>query len=165
MPWSNAGQQALPQLSGLLGLSGNPADMQNYLQKLPGYQFTLGQGLESVQNGFAARGLGTSGAALKGAANYATGLANNTYQSQVANLQNYANMGSNAAAGVGSNLIQAGNAQASGLLGAANSIGNAGLTYGLLNSASAGGGGLTPPSFSAPSYATNYLLPNGAPYA
>ncbi|MBJ9964500.1 hypothetical protein [Burkholderia seminalis] len=45
----------------------------------PGYQFTLDQGLKSVQNGAAARGLGTSGAAMKGAANYATGLANSTY--------------------------------------------------------------------------------------
>lgn len=45
----------------------------------PGYQFTLDQGLKSVQNSAAARGLGTSGAAMKGAANYATGLANSTY--------------------------------------------------------------------------------------
>ncbi|WP_144023047.1 hypothetical protein [Burkholderia sp. AU15512] len=45
----------------------------------PGYQFTLDQGLKSVQNGAAARGLGTSGAAMKGAANYATGLADSTY--------------------------------------------------------------------------------------
>ncbi|MDN8066335.1 hypothetical protein [Burkholderia vietnamiensis] len=45
----------------------------------PGYQFTLTQGLKSVQNSAAARGLGTSGAALKGAAGYATGLADSTY--------------------------------------------------------------------------------------
>lgn len=45
----------------------------------PGYQFTLDQGLKSVQNSAAARGLGTSGAAMKGAAGYATGLADSTY--------------------------------------------------------------------------------------
>lgn len=45
----------------------------------PGYQFTLDQGLKSVQNSAAARGLGTSGAALKGASTYATGLADSTY--------------------------------------------------------------------------------------
>jgi hypothetical protein len=48
-------------------------------QATPGYQFTLDQGLKSTQNSAAARGLGTSGAALKGAANYATGLADSTY--------------------------------------------------------------------------------------
>ncbi|MDI3301595.1 MAG: hypothetical protein QJR04_09605 [Burkholderia multivorans] len=45
----------------------------------PGYQFTLDQGLKAVQNSAAARGLGTSGAALKGASTYATGLADSTY--------------------------------------------------------------------------------------
>ena len=48
-------------------------------QATPGYQFTLDQGLKSTQNGAAARGLGTSGAAMKGAAGYATGLADSTY--------------------------------------------------------------------------------------
>lgn len=45
----------------------------------PGYQFTLNQGLKATQNSAAARGLGTSGAALKGASSYATGLADSTY--------------------------------------------------------------------------------------
>lgn len=48
-------------------------------QSTPGYQFTLDQGLQATQNSAAARGLGASGAALKGAAGYATGLANSTY--------------------------------------------------------------------------------------
>jgi hypothetical protein len=55
---------------------------QAQLEATPGYQFTLQQGLESTQNSAAARGLGNSGAALKGAATYATGLANQTYQNQ-----------------------------------------------------------------------------------
>lgn len=58
------------------------------LAQTPGYQFTLQQGLEATQNGFAAQGLGTSGAALKGAANYAENLASTTYQQQ---FQNYLN--------------------------------------------------------------------------
>lgn len=45
----------------------------------PGYQFTQQQGLKAVQTSAAARGLGTSGAALKGASSYATGLADSTY--------------------------------------------------------------------------------------
>ena len=55
---------------------------QQTLENTPGYQFTLNQGLESTQNSAAARGLANSGAALKGAATYATGLANDTYQNQ-----------------------------------------------------------------------------------
>lgn len=62
------------------------------LQQTPGYQFTLNQGLMATQNSFAAQGLGGSGAAIKGAANYAEGLAGTTYQQQFnnywTNLQN-----------------------------------------------------------------------------
>ncbi len=55
------------------------------LEKTPGYQFTLDQGLKAVQNSYAAQGLGTSGAAMKGAADYAEGLASTTYQNQFKN--------------------------------------------------------------------------------
>src|SRR4249920_1028299 len=55
---------------------------QAELEQTPGYQFTRDQGLKSVQSAAAARGLGVSGAALKGAAEYSTGLANKTYADQ-----------------------------------------------------------------------------------
>jgi hypothetical protein len=55
---------------------------QANLEQTPGYQFNLSQGLKAVQNSAAARGLGISGAAQKGAANYATGLADNTQNTQ-----------------------------------------------------------------------------------
>lgn len=55
------------------------AQDQQTLERLPGYQFALSQGLKSVQNSAAARGLGASGAALKGASGFATGLANQKY--------------------------------------------------------------------------------------
>ena len=55
---------------------------QAELEKTPGYQFTLGQGLKMTQAANAAKGLGVSGAALKGAATYATGLADQTYQNR-----------------------------------------------------------------------------------
>lgn len=48
-------------------------------QQTPGYQFTLQQGLKAVQNSASAKGLGASGAAMRGAADYTTGLADNTY--------------------------------------------------------------------------------------
>ena len=55
---------------------------QAQLEATPGYQFTLSQGLKAVQSAAAARGLGMSGASVKGAADYATGLASQTYQQQ-----------------------------------------------------------------------------------
>lgn len=55
------------------------------LPTTPGYQFTLDQGLKATQNSYAALGEGTSGASMKGAIDYATGQASNTYNSQFAN--------------------------------------------------------------------------------
>lgn len=135
-PYSALGLEAKPGLEGLLGMNGQ--NMLGTLEKTPGYQFTLGQGLESVQNGYAARGLGSSGAAMKGAANYAEGLAQNTYQGMFNNYLNLLGVGANAAAGQGSNLIGGANAQAAGLVGASNSLGNI-PSYMLLNNAIGGG--------------------------
>lgn len=60
---------------------------QSQLEQTPGYQFQMNQGLQQTQNSAALRGLGISGAALKGAAAYSTGLANSNYQQQFANQQ------------------------------------------------------------------------------
>lgn len=157
-PYTTAGANAANEITGLEGGSGtgvpNAQTMQNTLQALPGYQFALNQGLESTQNGFAARGLGSSGAALKGAATYATGLANQDYNNLLTGLQNTANTGlgaasglsgtiqnaintgGNAAAGVGNaavstgqsigqNTVGAGNAAAASDISTGNAIGNA----------------------------------------
>ena len=119
----------------------------------PGYQFTLDQGLKSVQNSAAARGLGTSGAALKGAASYATGLADSTYNdvfnralntfntnyssaanrvnrlsSLVGNGQNAAatngSLGAQAMGNIGNTLTSGANAAAAGQVGSANAWSN-----------------------------------------
>ncbi len=142
-PYRDQGAQAYGTLNQLLGVGGNSDTMQSTLEGLPGYQFTLGQGLKSTQNGFAARGLADSGGALKGAATYSTGLANAQYGNYVNQLQNSANTGESAAAqtsqagtqtgqGIASNTIGAGNAQAA----ASNATGNA-----LANAANSGLGG------------------------
>src|SRR5664279_3895511 len=102
-PYELAGNSAANQLQSYNDNGGFTAGQPNYLQmsqdampgqmsqaeleKTPGYQFTLNQGLQSTQNSAAARGLGVSGAALKGAAAYATGLANTNYQTQFNNAQ------------------------------------------------------------------------------
>lgn len=110
------------------------SDELTALRNTPGYQFTLGQGLESTQNSAAARGLGTSGAALKGAAQYAEGLADTTYQTNLLNPLQYLStlgegaaaqtgtLGTQGAANAGAGIVGAGNASAAGTVGSANAI-------------------------------------------
>lgn len=133
------------------------------LANTPGYQFTMQQGLRGVQNQLASQGLGLSGAQIKGAEGYATGLANQTYGDQynralstyntnyqtaannVNRLQNLVNVGQNSAAqtgqagiqsanNAGNYLTQAGNAQASGIIGGSNAAQNGLQNYMLYNS-------------------------------
>ena len=136
-PYMSIGTAALPQLiqslgyqgqygsnGQLTGLSGqgfqfNPSNLEN----TPGYQFTLQQGMNALNNAGSATGQNQSGAQAKGLANYATGLAQNTYNQQYQNAlttyqQNASILGSllstgqNAAAGIGSMGMQ--NAQSVG---------------------------------------------------
>lgn len=101
LPYNQAGQANLPTYQNYWqtttnGLNDAYNQMQSHipqpmtqaqLEATPGYNFNLQQGLKSVQNSAAARGLGVSGASLKGAASYATGLADSTYQNQFNNAQ------------------------------------------------------------------------------
>lgn len=85
-PYRDAGSNATDQLNKRLTELTTPIAMdQATLEKTPGYQFNLTQGMRGVTNSAAARGLATSGAALKGAATFATGLADSTYQNQFNN--------------------------------------------------------------------------------
>ena len=175
-PWMQNGAQSSGLVNYLTGASNNAptgyngnvggqgaltnpfAPTQAQLQQTPGYQFTLGQGLKSVQNSYAAKGLGSSGAALKGAADYATGDANTTYNQQ---FQNYwtqnqdiynmltgqsqqglsaasalAGVGTQAAQGMSNNTVGMGNALAAAANatgGALSGLANTGMQYGLLN--------------------------------
>lgn len=147
-PYRAGGEAALnalvPRLAGLT----SPIVMdQASLEATPGYQFTRDQGLRAVQSAAAARGLGVSGAALKGAARYATGLADTTYDKRFANelasrtsnynmLKGLVDLGENAAAMTGTlgnanttamtNALTSGAAaSAAGDVGSANAISNA----------------------------------------
>lgn len=133
-PYNVAGQGALTGLNRFL--SGDPATVQAQLESMPGYQFTRTQGLKAVQNGAAARGLGVSGAAQKGAAQYATGLADSTYGNQFSRMLDLARLGESAgaqtgsfgtqtASNMGNNLLGAGNAAAGGIVGGANAASGA----------------------------------------
>lgn len=109
---------------------------QATLEQTPGYQWTLGQGEKSTENSFAARGLGQSGAAIKGAEQYATGLASQTYQQQFSNalankqfaynaLTGQEGLGANAAAGVGSAATSTGSSVGGNIIGAGNAAAGA----------------------------------------
>ena len=102
-------------------------DLDNFdqaaLEATPGYQFALKQGMKAVTNSLTARSLGISGAAQKGAAGFAVGLADQTYGAQFNRLLERAKVGENAAAmvgtaatetgrSIGGNYISAGDAQA-----------------------------------------------------
>lgn len=133
-PFIKSGAQAGGLANRLLGTDAS-VDM-SILEKLPGYQFALEQGLKGVQNSAAARGLGSSGAALKGAANFATGLANQQFGDHLSRLLTAETIGANAAAGlgtnatatganVGNNILGSANAQAGATMAGANAIGGA----------------------------------------
>lgn len=108
-PYNTAGQSVLPSLETAASAqpstnylakaaASQPTSMltEAGLQQAPGYQFQLNQGLKAVQSANAAKGLGVSGASLKGAATYATGLADSNYQNMFndyqTQFQNYLNL-------------------------------------------------------------------------
>lgn len=114
----------------------------------PGYQFRLQQGKEAVQSGFGPKGLSTSGAAIKGAGTFATGLAQEGWQQDFDNYwANRKNIGGflsgltsaglqandilgRTESGVGVPAAQAGAAGTAGLYnGIANGVGGAGSSY------------------------------------
>lgn len=108
-PTIQTGNAAENKLAGLEGLNGGgPSSIQSTLQSLPGYQFALQQGLKSTQNSATERGLGLSGASLKGASAYSTGLANEYYNNLLTGVQNTANTGAGAAESLAGDATQTG---------------------------------------------------------
>jgi hypothetical protein len=176
-PWMTRAQGAGDLTSFLTGASGTApagyngamggqgalttpfAPTQAQLESTPGFQFIRDQGLKSTQNSYASKGLGSSGAAMKGAADYAEGLAGTTYQQQFQNYWNqnksiydmltgqsqqglqaagalatnstqFAGIGTQGATSMGSNIIGAGNAQAAGYNAMGTAVGNAANSIG-----------------------------------
>lgn len=140
-PYRSAGVQGTNQLMGRLPqLTSAINPDQAWLMQTPGYRFALQQGLRGVHNAAAARGLGNSGAALRGAATFATGLADQTWQNQFTAELNQRNQqynqlmgtaqlgagaagqtgqfGTQTAQNIGNNLTTGATAQAAGLTGA-----------------------------------------------
>ncbi|GAA4475583.1 hypothetical protein GCM10023157_04710 [Gluconacetobacter asukensis] len=158
-PYATTGTNAINGLSN--GLT------ESYLQSTPGYQWNLNQGEQAATNSAAARGLANSGAALKGAATYASGLADSTYQNQFNDTNALAQEGYNALNQQGNNTmtaannagqirmegangamattVGAGNALSSGI----SSLGNTAAQYGLYSSLLNGGSGNDTSNYSA----------------
>lgn len=164
-PYNEYGTYAGNLLKNQLPALTAPVTMdQAALEKTPGYQFNLAQGEKAAQNSAAARGLGTSGAAFKGAERFATGLADSTYQNQFNNavtnqtnsynrLLQLAGLGENAAAGVGNAATTTGQGIASNTIGAGNAQGAAAISQ---------GNGISSAAQSIPNgLLTNQLLKNG----
>lgn len=159
--------QALPQvatgLTNLLGAgpSGSAGELAA-LQATPGYQFTLNQGLQATKSQLSAMGLADSGSAIKGAAQYAEGLAGTTYQGIVSNYINSANAFQTGASNYGQIFQNAQNAQNNLNL----DIGQ-GQAYGLTGMSNALNAGLqnNQPLTTSPSNPASPTAPGTDPYA
>ena len=120
-PYINAGNTSLSTYLGALGLGTN-ADRQSALSSFsnaPGYQYQLNQGLQGVQRGLSSSGMSGSGAEQKALYNYASGLANQNYDSWLSKLSNLAGMGQTSSENTANRTYQTGS-----------SLANLGSTYG-----------------------------------
>ena len=190
-PYREAGYSALSDIGGMkpyLTKQYTPEDFQANID--PGYAFRLQQGQLATQRAANMAGGGVSGNALQGMQDYTQGLASqeygnafNRFQTQRSNIYNtlasiaglgQTSLGQTTAAGteaaknIGTNIANAGAAQAGGTVGSANAIGGAlqgignqyylsqllapktgGVNYGLTTGGgSTGGVGISVPSSS-----------------
>jgi hypothetical protein len=134
--WStqqNLGQGAQTALGSSLGTNGKPADPSNFLN-MPGYQFAVQQGTQAIQRQAAAMGNAYTPNTAEAVGQYVTGTAAQDYNTYIQQLMGAAGLGSTANAGIATPTYQTGanistlqqnqgQAQASGVQGAANSIG------------------------------------------
>lgn len=145
-PWEQAGATSLGKImagfdNGTFGPGSIPAFKAPTAEEAmatPGYAFTRNEGLRAVNAAASAGGRSLGGATIKAGAQYATGLADSTYNDTFSRqLQSYqaqlagqnqsfnqlfgvSNQGQNAATNVANLMTQSGNAQAAGTVGAAN---------------------------------------------
>lgn len=169
-PYMQAGVVSLSDLMRLMGSGGdvmnstlNRMPTAADFHASPGYQWQLNQGLDAILNKQSALGGVLGGNTLKSLSTYGQGLANQDWtnfsnsfrnnQNDVFNrLFSLSGSGQNAAAGLGSigsqtasqigqNIIGGGNAQAAGMVGAANAASGAGNNFLLAQLLNSGGGG------------------------
>lgn len=123
-PWREAGGIAIGNLSKMLEPGYDHTTS-------PGYEFRLGEGMRTVENSAAAKGLLQSGGTLKGLMRYGQGLAAEDFNDQFNRTASVAaggqqvnttlgQLGQNKAMGIADLFTQGGNARASGYIGSAN---------------------------------------------
>ncbi len=142
-PYINAGNSAEDELSGFLGLGGDPAKINSafntYLNST-GYQFNRDQGLDAVTQSKAVSGLLDSGSAVKALDAYGTGLADQYGQQYVGNLQGLTGAGENAVnalTGAGQAFANASNSNSNSAanVAAGADVANANITTNAINQA------------------------------
>jgi hypothetical protein len=127
------GQGAQTALGSALGTNGQPANYSGF-QNMPGYQFAVQQGTQAIQRQAAAMGSAYTPNTAAAVGQYVTGTAAQDYNTYISQLMGAAGLGSTANQGlqtgnqtVGNNIStlqqNQGQAQASGVSGAANAIG------------------------------------------
>lgn len=107
-PYMTQGSGAANILSRLYGLDGQPADMSAFTQS-PDYQFNLSQGLGAIDKSAASRGGLYSGATMKAAQRFGSGLASQQFSDYFNRLSGLSSSGQNAATsllGAGTNTAQ-----------------------------------------------------------
>lgn len=173
-PYREVGQEALTTLAGLYGIGGGEAFSDSSLEafrRSPDYQVAMKEGISALDKSAAARGLLLSGGQVKELAEFGADLG-------AKNFGNYANrlmqlidtgrsasgttaqLGANTASNIGNAYMATGEAQASGIVGAANAQnqGSAAATQNLLGGVNTalgmlrlGGGASSPSSYVSPS--------------
>ncbi|MES3048082.1 hypothetical protein [Sphingomonas faeni] len=99
-PTFHNGEAAQTQLQSLLGLGGDPSSAVKTLEATPGYQFAQSEGLNAINANAYASGQGNSGAALKSAMQYSSGLAQQNYNNYAGQLGSVADRGVSAMNGL-----------------------------------------------------------------
>ena len=153
-PWLTAGTGAVNQLAAGLAPGGQftqnftPADF--LAGQDPGYAFRMSEGMKALNASMAAKGLGVSGAGIKGAINYGQGAASqeyqnafNRYQTNRANvlnpLQSLAGVGQSTATALGNAGANMASNVGNTLMSNAGNVGNAAMASAGLQSSAYGG--------------------------
>lgn len=146
-PYNKTGQAATYSLAKLYGLPGadgttSEPDYSGF-ENSPDYKFARDEGIKALDASASAKGSLLSGGMMKDLTEYGAGIASQNYGNYVNRLMDLARLGeaagaqtgtagANAATGVANTQLRAGEAQASGVVGAVNSV-NAGTTNYLRN--------------------------------
>lgn len=133
-PYRDAGTPAVKSILGMYGLDGSgafdDADLAAF-RSSPDYQVAMKEGIDALNNRYAARGELKSGRAMKGVMDYASDLGDKKLEQYMSRLFGIAGMGQNSAAGTaaasmttGGRLsdlaLGAGQARAAGIVGSGN---------------------------------------------